>query len=337
LQRVLARMPQEEASEPLVDIALAELWDAAQEMPASPHRCDAILREREGEGQDELYEYERPVDDGDNGDGAIAERLCRIRARRGFKTGSAAARAFGWKVSTYLAHEGGERLSRKAAARYARAYNVPLRWLLRGDGVDPDHSIRGDVAGAPKRTVGDGIDSGETPTGCVSGFDIFDRHARASHRKLDYTKAGKRNRVEAWKRVRHLDPRNTEINLSKLHGDRTSDVSQPEHALPFEAALLDFAQAAQQKRSAAHKARQEQEEFAEALKIVRRGRAKEGISPPVPKACPKCDGSGYELINCRQYKCLDCDGTGLVEDAATPEEIAAVHRLLDRPRQGKNP
>jgi transcriptional regulator with XRE-family HTH domain len=46
-----------------------------------------------------------------------------------------AANAFGWKVSTYLGHENGDRNpSRAAAKRYARAYRVRWEWLLEGEG-----------------------------------------------------------------------------------------------------------------------------------------------------------------------------------------------------------
>lgn len=47
-----------------------------------------------------------------------------------------AANAFGWKVSTYLGHENGDRNpSRAAAKRYARAYRVRWEWLLENEGA----------------------------------------------------------------------------------------------------------------------------------------------------------------------------------------------------------
>jgi hypothetical protein len=58
--------------------------------------------------------------------------------RTTYATASEAARAFGWKVSTYLGHENGDRTpSRKAARKYAFAYKVPWPWLLEG-GPLPD-------------------------------------------------------------------------------------------------------------------------------------------------------------------------------------------------------
>lgn len=53
--------------------------------------------------------------------------------RTAFKTASAAARAFGWTVPTYLGHENGDRNpSRSAAIRYGEAYRVPWAWILEG-------------------------------------------------------------------------------------------------------------------------------------------------------------------------------------------------------------
>jgi transcriptional regulator with XRE-family HTH domain len=50
-----------------------------------------------------------------------------------YSTGTDAARAFGWTVSTYLGHENGDRQpSVKAAKRYAAAYKVPWTWILDG-------------------------------------------------------------------------------------------------------------------------------------------------------------------------------------------------------------
>lgn len=71
-----------------------------------------------------------------------------------YETATAAAKAFGWPVPTYLGHENGDRVpSRKAAIKYGAAYKVPWAWLLEGgplpgsrprkDGPIP---IRGEVA-----------------------------------------------------------------------------------------------------------------------------------------------------------------------------------------------
>jgi transcriptional regulator with XRE-family HTH domain len=62
------------------------------------------------------------------------KRLRWVRENRtNYSTGTDAARAFGWTVSTYLGHENGDRQpSVKAARRYAAAYKVPWTWILDG-------------------------------------------------------------------------------------------------------------------------------------------------------------------------------------------------------------
>lgn len=50
-------------------------------------------------------------------------------------TATEAAEAHGWKVSTYLGHENGDRNpSRDAAKRYAKAFKVRWEWILEGEG-----------------------------------------------------------------------------------------------------------------------------------------------------------------------------------------------------------
>lgn len=59
-------------------------------------------------------------------------RWAREKDKR-FETATAAAKAFGWTVPTYLGHENGDRNpSRSAAKRYADAYKVPWAWILEG-------------------------------------------------------------------------------------------------------------------------------------------------------------------------------------------------------------
>lgn len=90
-----------------------------------------------------------------------AQRLKASRLRRGFSSAEKAARAFGWKPSTYRAHENGQnKLSKKAAERYAAAFQVPPDWLLFG--VDHDERAAGVEEGAEsfssrnaKQTAGD--------------------------------------------------------------------------------------------------------------------------------------------------------------------------------------
>lgn len=66
-----------------------------------------------------------------------AQRLRWAREQHGkYKTPTEAARAFGWKVSTYLGHENGDRNpSRAAAKRYGKAYRVRWEWLLDNEGA----------------------------------------------------------------------------------------------------------------------------------------------------------------------------------------------------------
>lgn len=66
-----------------------------------------------------------------------AARLHWARQQHGkYSSPTAAARAFGWPVSTYLGHENGDRNpSRAAAKRYARAYRIRWEWLLEGEGA----------------------------------------------------------------------------------------------------------------------------------------------------------------------------------------------------------
>lgn len=64
-----------------------------------------------------------------------AERLKEARRKAGFRSATAAAKAFGWTESTYLGHENGSRgLQIDAALRYARAFRVDWGWLMSGAG-----------------------------------------------------------------------------------------------------------------------------------------------------------------------------------------------------------
>ena len=70
-----------------------------------------------------------------------AERLRHARERAGFKTASQAVRHFGWKQSTYMAHENGQNnFDAKSGEKYATAYRVSAGWLLTGE---PDNAPRG--------------------------------------------------------------------------------------------------------------------------------------------------------------------------------------------------
>jgi SOS-response transcriptional repressor LexA len=59
------------------------------------------------------------------------ERLKDLRIAKGFATAADAARAYGWAVTTYQAHENGMRgLRRDAAERYAKAFNSSVTYVL---------------------------------------------------------------------------------------------------------------------------------------------------------------------------------------------------------------
>lgn len=63
------------------------------------------------------------------------QRLQEARKRAKFDTPTDAARAFGWNEVTYRAHENGERgIRRVPAEKYAKAFRVPVEWLLFGKG-----------------------------------------------------------------------------------------------------------------------------------------------------------------------------------------------------------
>lgn len=72
------------------------------------------------------------------------ERLQWARERAGCDSPTEAARRKGWNENTYRSHENGQRgLSKKAAAKYAKAYKIPVDWLLYGEDamtppVDPE-------------------------------------------------------------------------------------------------------------------------------------------------------------------------------------------------------
>lgn len=79
------------------------------------------------------------------------ERLRAARKAAGFNSATEAAHALGQTIPSYTAHEnGGRGLTADAAIRYARFFNVGLKWLLTGEG-----GMRDDDA-APPSPIGDG-------------------------------------------------------------------------------------------------------------------------------------------------------------------------------------
>jgi len=68
--------------------------------------------------------------------GTMNERLKRARLTAGYRTASDAINRFGWRGSTYRAHENGQnQFDATTATTYARAYGVNAGWLLTGDGA----------------------------------------------------------------------------------------------------------------------------------------------------------------------------------------------------------
>jgi transcriptional regulator with XRE-family HTH domain len=78
----------------------------------------------------------------------IKDRLREARLKRKITTPTAAARRFGWVVSTYLGYENGDREPSKAMARrIADAYQVSFEWLLTGKGTSaPKERPAGEIA-----------------------------------------------------------------------------------------------------------------------------------------------------------------------------------------------
>lgn len=77
---------------------------------------------------------------------AQGERLMIARKAAGYPSMNAASEANGWPSSTYRAHETGKRtMGQDDAERYARRFKtlgarVTAKWILFGDGGEPEHS-----------------------------------------------------------------------------------------------------------------------------------------------------------------------------------------------------
>lgn len=106
------------------------------------------------------------------------ERLRFVRKRADYDTASDAARAYGWKISTYVSHENGIRVpKRNTSATYARAFRVSAAWLLTGEGImTPDLPVpvvgyigAGEtVIAVDDHAKGAGLDMVERPVGVPS-------------------------------------------------------------------------------------------------------------------------------------------------------------------------
>lgn len=106
--------------------------DAAPAEPSAPARGDALT--------------------------AIALRLKWARETAGHDTASAAALAFGWAPSRYLAHESGERaIPSKQVAVYAAAFGIDGQWLQAGIGAprSVQAEVRKSAAGAQIQARGE--------------------------------------------------------------------------------------------------------------------------------------------------------------------------------------
>lgn len=61
------------------------------------------------------------------------DRLKELRIKKGFELAADAARAYGWPVTTYQAHENGSRgIKLDVARRYAKAFNSTPEYILTG-------------------------------------------------------------------------------------------------------------------------------------------------------------------------------------------------------------
>jgi DNA-binding XRE family transcriptional regulator len=78
------------------------------------------------------------------------DRLKWAREQAGFKTATDAAHRYNWNENTYRSHENGTRgISKRAAAKYAKVFKIPVEWLLYGQGSmrpppDPDMIVQWD-------------------------------------------------------------------------------------------------------------------------------------------------------------------------------------------------
>lgn len=75
--------------------------------------------------------------------------------RTAYKSATAAAKAFGWPVPTYLGHENGDRVPKRSKAiRYAAAYKVPWSWILEGGPLKDSRPRRLPITSAGQRLEG---------------------------------------------------------------------------------------------------------------------------------------------------------------------------------------
>lgn len=86
-------------------------------------------------------------------------KWARQQAYPDIEDATAAAKRFGWNVSTYLSHENGNRgLTRKSALKYGRRYRVAPEWIMFGDDAmapaDPElMTLWGNLSEAQQQTI----------------------------------------------------------------------------------------------------------------------------------------------------------------------------------------
>lgn len=108
---------------------------------------------------------------------SMGDRLRSARESAKFTSASSAAKRFGWKISTYIAHENGQNdYDNDAAKRYAKAFKVSPSWLLLGEGSPKAGAPRiesvvnyvdagGNIIRMDDHSIGDGIEEVELPAG----------------------------------------------------------------------------------------------------------------------------------------------------------------------------
>lgn len=109
-----------------------------------------------------------------------ADRLRKLRIRKGYTTAKDAARAFGWNEHTYTSHENGVRgIKLDVARKYANAYNSTPAYILTASSVNSAPVIN-DVINVPLLAIvsagifreADGLHSGGILVPAVPRSDI---------------------------------------------------------------------------------------------------------------------------------------------------------------------
>lgn len=104
-----------------------------------------------------------------------------------YDSATAAAKALGVKVPTYISHENGTRdFGDKYARLYARRFRVPLPWLALNEGKMPDLSSEDVAAALRNAEEGEGLPyGGIVEAGAFRPVDLLDQSSAARRIKLD--------------------------------------------------------------------------------------------------------------------------------------------------------